>query len=166
MIGLQDIAAARGRLRGVAFHTPLVPCPGGEEGRALYFKPESLQPTGAFKLRGAYNKISSLSQEERSRGVVAHSSGNHARAVAYAIDMREADLLQHIRHDRAHRRIIVNHQHRCRQVNGHCMRSHRSVLAAGLEFRVKGQRVGVHNFASNHGAMLYTRRVSVTCHYA
>src|SRR5215204_3106208 len=84
MIGLRDIERAQRRLRGVALHTPLVPCPGGEEDRALYFKPENLQPTGAFKLRGAYNKISSLSPEERGRGVVAHSSGNHARAVAYA----------------------------------------------------------------------------------
>ena len=47
-------------------------------------KPESLQPIGSFKLRGAYNKISSLSPEERLRGVVAHSSGNHAQGVAYA----------------------------------------------------------------------------------
>jgi threonine dehydratase len=83
-IRLEHIAAARRRLRGVALRTHLVPCPGGEEGRALYFKPESLQPTGAFKLRGAYNKISSLSPDERERGVVAHSSGNHAQAVAYA----------------------------------------------------------------------------------
>ena len=84
MIGLEDIEVARRRLRGVALRTPLVPCPGNEEGRALYLKAESLQPTGAFKLRGAYNKISSLSPEEQGRGVVAHSSGNHARAVAYA----------------------------------------------------------------------------------
>jgi threonine dehydratase len=84
MIGLGDIGEARRRLRGVALRTPLVPCPHGREGRALYFKPESLQPTGAFKLRGAYNKISSLSPEERHRGVIAHSSGNHAQAVAYA----------------------------------------------------------------------------------
>jgi threonine dehydratase len=84
MIGLEDIEAARRRLRGVAFRTPLVPCPRGEENRALYLKPESLQPTGAFKLRGAYNKISSLSPEDRSIGVVTHSSGNHAQAVAYA----------------------------------------------------------------------------------
>jgi threonine dehydratase len=61
-----------------------VPCPRGEQDRVLYFKPESLQPTGAFKLRGAYNKISSLSREDRRLGVVAHSSGNHAQAVAYA----------------------------------------------------------------------------------
>jgi threonine dehydratase len=71
-------------VRGVALHTPLVPCPRRQENRALYLKAESLQPTGAFKLRGAYNKISSLPPEERSRGVVAHSSGNHAQAVAYA----------------------------------------------------------------------------------
>ena len=84
MIGLGDIGEARRRLRGVALRTPLVPCPHGRPGRALYFKPESLQPTGAFKLRGAYNKILSLSPEERRRGVIAHSSGNHAQAVAYA----------------------------------------------------------------------------------
>jgi threonine dehydratase len=84
MIGLDDIERAQGRLRGVALRTTLVPCPGSARDRALYFKPESLQPTGAFKLRGAYNKISSLTPEERARGVVAHSSGNHAQAVAYA----------------------------------------------------------------------------------
>jgi threonine dehydratase len=84
MIRAEDVAAARRRLQGVAFRTPLIPCPGGDGERRLLFKPESLQPTGAFKLRGAYNKISSLGPEERARGVVAHSSGNHARAVAYA----------------------------------------------------------------------------------
>src|SRR5919112_2972480 len=84
MIGLDDIAAARGRLQGIALRTPLVWCPGGTKNRVLYLKPESLQPTGAFKLRGAYNKISVLSPEDRRRGVVAHSSGNHAQAVAYA----------------------------------------------------------------------------------
>ena len=84
MITQEDIRLAQRRVRGVALHTPLVPCPRSEESSALYFKAENLQPTGAFKLRGAYNKIWSLSLEERSRGVVAHSSGNHAQAVAYA----------------------------------------------------------------------------------
>jgi threonine dehydratase len=84
MIESEDVEAARRRLQGVALRTPLVPCPRSEEDRALYFKPENLQPTGAFKLRGAYNKISALSSGERSLGVVAHSSGNHAQAVAYA----------------------------------------------------------------------------------
>src|SRR3712207_4711106 len=84
MIRPEDVEAARWRLRGVAVRTHLIPCPGGDGTRSLFFKPESLQPTGAFKLRGAYNKISALSDGERARGVVAHSSGNHAQAVAYA----------------------------------------------------------------------------------
>ncbi len=56
----------------------------GADGRRLYLKPENLQPIGAFKLRGAYNKIASLSPEERSRGVITYSSGNHGQGVAYA----------------------------------------------------------------------------------
>jgi threonine dehydratase len=54
------------------------------DGGRLYLKPENLQPVGAFKLRGAYNKIASLTDEERSRGVITYSSGNHAQGVAYA----------------------------------------------------------------------------------
>lgn len=62
--------------------TPLLPVPGGD--RALLLKPESLQPTGAFKIRGAVHATAVLPEDVRSRGVVAYSSGNHARAVAYA----------------------------------------------------------------------------------
>jgi len=54
------------------------------DGRRLYLKPENLQPIGAFKLRGAYNKIVSLTEQERRRGVISYSSGNHAQGVAYA----------------------------------------------------------------------------------
>ena len=57
---------------------------GRPDRRKLYLKPENLQPIGAFKLRGAYNKIASLSPEERSRGVITYSSGNHGQGVAYA----------------------------------------------------------------------------------
>ncbi len=56
----------------------------GPTARRLYLKPENLQPIGAFKLRGAYNKIASLSAEQRSRGVITYSSGNHGQGVAYA----------------------------------------------------------------------------------
>jgi threonine dehydratase len=76
-----EIKAAADRLHGVAVATTLVPFPAAGP---LLIKPESLQPTGAFKLRGAYNAISVLSESERQRGVVAHSSGNHGHAVAYA----------------------------------------------------------------------------------
>jgi threonine dehydratase len=75
-------------LRDVAVRTPLIPLhsyPGAQpDGRLLYIKAENLQPVGSFKLRGAYNKIASLTPEERRRGVIAYSSGNHAQGTAYA----------------------------------------------------------------------------------
>ena len=52
--------------------------------RKLYLKLENLQPIGAFKLRGAYNKVASLTDDERRRGVISYSSGNHGQGVAYA----------------------------------------------------------------------------------
>jgi threonine dehydratase len=81
LVTLADIKAAQERIRGVAFHTPLIPHP---KVAGLYLKAESLQPIGAFKIRGAYNKIASLPEAERKRGVITYSSGNHAQAVAYA----------------------------------------------------------------------------------
>ena len=84
MVDLEDIKMAHRRLQGLAAHTPLMLCPRSDSERFLYFQPESFQPVGSFKLRGAYNKIASLSEEEKSRGVVAYSSGNHAQGVAYA----------------------------------------------------------------------------------
>ncbi len=92
MIKLQEIRQAQRRIQGVATRTPLVPYfpPAGSNdtnkaGRGqLWFKPENLQPIGAFKIRGAYNKIASLTEAERRRGVITYSSGNHAQGVAYA----------------------------------------------------------------------------------
>ncbi|WP_034088968.1 threonine ammonia-lyase [Streptacidiphilus albus] len=85
LISLDDLRAAQKRIAGVAVRTPLLPCPWAEtEHRTLHLKPEMLQPTGAFKIRGAYNRLAALTPEERARGVVAQSSGNHAQAVAYA----------------------------------------------------------------------------------
>jgi threonine dehydratase len=81
-----DIREAAARLHGVAVGTTLVPFPGlspSGPGKLL-IKPECLQPVGSFKLRGAYNAISARPDADRSRGVVAHSSGNHGLAVAYA----------------------------------------------------------------------------------
>jgi threonine dehydratase len=82
---LSDIRAAQGRLRGVAARTRLIEFLHPEsDTRRLFLKPENQQPIGAFKLRGAYNKIASLSPEDRKRGVISYSSGNHAQGVAYA----------------------------------------------------------------------------------
>lgn len=84
MVTLADIRAAQSRLDGIAVRTPLLEWTGAADSRKLYLKLENLQPIGAFKLRGAYNKISSLGEEERRRGVISYSSGNHAQGVAYA----------------------------------------------------------------------------------
>jgi threonine dehydratase len=84
MVSLDDIRAAQTRLHGVAVRTPLFEWTAPNDARKLFLKLENLQPIGAFKLRGAYNKIVSLSDDERRRGVVSYSSGNHGQGVAYA----------------------------------------------------------------------------------
>lgn len=81
-----DVDAAAQRLAGVALRTPLVTSPvldAVTQGR-VFLKAEILQRTGSFKFRGAYNKLSSIPQHDRARGVVAFSSGNHAQGVAAA----------------------------------------------------------------------------------
>ncbi|MQY06037.1 threonine ammonia-lyase [Actinomadura macrotermitis] len=81
LVTLADIERAAAGVAGAVLRTPLVPFPGADP--ELLVKAESLQPIGAFKLRGARAVIGALPEEVRARGVVAHSSGNHAQAVAY-----------------------------------------------------------------------------------
>ncbi len=84
LVTLPELRSAHARLRGVALHTPLIrfELP-GQVGK-LWVKPEGLQPIGSFKLRGAFNKVVQLPADERARGVITYSSGNHAQGVAYA----------------------------------------------------------------------------------
>ncbi|HVO41362.1 MAG TPA: threonine/serine dehydratase [Aggregatilineales bacterium] len=84
MITLDDVQAARARLDGVAFHTPPIALPRRKNEPHVWFKPENLQPIGAFKIRGAYNRIAAIPEAQRAAGVIAYSSGNHAQGVAYA----------------------------------------------------------------------------------
>jgi threonine dehydratase len=85
MVTLKEIHVAQTRLNGIAVHTRLIEFSLPEsDHRQLYLKPENQQPIGAFKLRGAYNKIAALSTADRQRGVITYSSGNHAQGVAYA----------------------------------------------------------------------------------
>lgn len=86
MITFLDVESAYTTVRPVVHKTPLLGSRTLNErvGNEALFKAENLQRIGAFKIRGAYNKIASLSAEERKRGVVAHSSGNHAQGVALA----------------------------------------------------------------------------------
>ncbi len=86
MLTLESFKAARSVLQAVLRPTPLIYSPYLSKtcGNNVYLKPENMQATGAYKLRGAYYKISTLSQEEKDRGLVTASAGNHAQGVAYA----------------------------------------------------------------------------------
>ncbi len=102
MITLSDLHSAQAILYGITVRTRLIEFNNDtrvphvsrslrdlgtfapDPNRRLFLKPENQQPVGAFKLRGAYNKIASLSPDERKRGVISYSSGNHAQGVAYA----------------------------------------------------------------------------------
>ncbi len=86
MFPLEKIQQAHQRIKDVVVHTPFSYAPflSEESGVEVYLKKENLQMTGAFKLRGAFNKIASLSDAERAKGVVAASAGNHAQGVAYS----------------------------------------------------------------------------------
>ena len=84
MLTFDHILQAQARLRGVAHRTPVLTSQqfNAQAGCEVFFKAENLQRAGAFKFRGAYNKISALTNDERKNGVLAYSSGNHAQAVA------------------------------------------------------------------------------------
>ena len=89
LVTLTEIRAAAARIASIAVRTPLVEASfpgisGYGTGKRIYLKAESLQPIGAFKIRGAANKILQLTHEEIAHGVITYSSGNHAQGVAYA----------------------------------------------------------------------------------
>src|SRR3954454_14400790 len=92
MVTLADVQAARERIRSHVHRTPVLTSRqiNARVGARVFFKCEIFQKVGAFKARGAFSRLTLLSPEERSRGVVAFSSGNHAQAVALAA--RELDL--------------------------------------------------------------------------
>ncbi len=85
LVDLAAIRAAADRLRGITLRTPLVAF--GPPSDRCFLKAESLQPIGAFKLRGAYVAVASLSRDELARGVITYSSGNHAQGVARAAQL-------------------------------------------------------------------------------
>jgi len=84
LVGLGGVRAAADRIAGQVVRTPLLPCPWADERRPLWLKPENLQPTGSFKMRGALNALGALDAGVRAHGVLTHSSGNHGRALAWA----------------------------------------------------------------------------------
>lgn len=84
LVGMSEISAAAARIRGLVRRTPIVPTSLGTASSPLLLKAENLQVTGSFKARGATNAVALLDDDARARGVVTHSSGNHAQALARA----------------------------------------------------------------------------------
>ena len=84
LVSLDEIRAAAVRIAGVARRTPLIEVGGAGVGPTFAVKCENMQPAGAFKIRGAYNMLSQLGQDERAAGVITYSSGNHGQAMALA----------------------------------------------------------------------------------
>src|SRR5919106_6664793 len=91
-VTLGAIRAAADRVRPIARVTPLADV-SLAAGRPLFLKCENLQPAGAFKIRGAYNAIAGLGDEQRRRGVITYSSGNHAQAMALAGQLQGVKVL-------------------------------------------------------------------------
>lgn len=98
-----DIEEARNRIRGVASRTPLLPASRFDD--KTYLKLECLQPTGSFKVRGAWNRMSRCSKEERDRGFVTVSAGNHGQAVAYCAKRLGAACTVYVPDDAVQRKV-------------------------------------------------------------
>ncbi|MCW5803032.1 MAG: threo-3-hydroxy-L-aspartate ammonia-lyase [Deltaproteobacteria bacterium] len=88
-VAYEDVVAARARIRGVAIRTPVMTSRTADAraGASLFFKCEQLQRVGAFKFRGAYNALARFTPEQRARGVLTFSSGNHAQGIALAAQL-------------------------------------------------------------------------------
>lgn len=97
------ITVAREKLRGVVPETPLLPLE--FDGQRFWCKAESMQPVGAFKLRGAWHRLTELSEEQRQAGVVAFSSGNHAQGVAWAAQRLGMPALIVMPSDAPHKKV-------------------------------------------------------------
>jgi threonine dehydratase len=96
-----DVVAAAQRLDGIAHRTPVLRSRTADAllGAQVFFKCENLQRSGAFKFRGAYNALAQFTPAQRSRGVVAFSSGNHAQAVALAAQLLQIPAVIVMPHD-------------------------------------------------------------------
>ena len=109
-ISLEQIIQAKNTLAGVLVPTTLQYSKtfSTMSGNEVYMKPECLQKTGAFKLRGAYNKIANLTQEQKNRGIITTSSGNHGAATAYSAMLHgiKATVIMPIKHSPPKRAAI------------------------------------------------------------
>ena len=142
MITIDDIRDAASRLQGIARRTPLLPSDRLSErlGCEVLLKCENLQVTGAFKIRGASNLIFSLSKEQRQRGVVTYSSGNHAQAVAIAAEAVGARATIVMPEDAPRSKVAAT-------------RSHRATIVTYDRFTASREEIG-HKIAGETGAVI------------
>jgi threonine dehydratase len=129
-----DVVAAAARLRGVAHRTPVLTSRSLDRrtGAATFLKCENLQRMGAFKFRGAYNRLAQLTPEERERGVVAYSSGNHAQGVALAAQLLEIPAVILMPEDAPAAKVAATREYGAEIIFFDRERSHRAELAADI----------------------------------
>ncbi len=134
MIGVDDVRAAAARLAGIAHRTPVVTSRTLDEraGATVFLKCENMQRMGAFKFRGAYNRIAQMTQEERERGIVAFSSGNHAQGVALAAKLLGARATIVMPSDAPASKLAATRGYGAEVVEYERARSHREEIAQSL----------------------------------
>jgi threonine dehydratase len=135
MLHITDIHAAAARLKGVAHRTPMLRSRTLDEmlGLQVYMKAENLQRMGAFKFRGGYNAINAMSAEQRARGVVTYSSGNHAQAVALAARLHGCRATIVMPQDAPAVKLAATRGYGAEVVTYDRYREDRSAIAARLE---------------------------------
>lgn len=133
-VSFADVEAAAGRIKGQAVRTPLLSFPALDQatGGKILIKPECLQLTGSFKFRGAYNRLSQLNDDERRRGVVAFSSGNHGQGVALAAKMLGIDAIIVMPADAPGIKLDNTRAHGATIVPYDRQRDNREAVAAGI----------------------------------
>jgi threonine dehydratase len=133
-IGFEDVVAAAARLRGVAHRTPVVSSRSVDRitGAEAFLKCENLQRMGAFKFRGAYNRLAQLPPEARAGGVVAYSSGNHAQGVALAAQLLAIPAVILMPEDAPAAKVAATREYGAEVIFFDRERSHRAELAAGI----------------------------------
>jgi threonine dehydratase len=134
IVSIDDVRAAAQRLRGIAHRTPVVTSRTLNErtGGELYLKCENFQRMGAFKFRGAYNRISQFNAEQRKGGVVAFSSGNHAQGVALASKILGVPAVIVMPDDAPKAKIAATREYGAEIVLYDRYRSHRAEIAQGI----------------------------------
>jgi threonine dehydratase len=136
---IDDVHAAARRLRNRIHRTPVVSCQSVDDvtGYSVFFKCENLQRAGAFKIRGALNKLLTLAPDERKRGVVAFSSGNHAQGVALAARMTETTSIICMPSDAPRLKLEATRRYGAEVVSYDRQKDDREAIARGIAARTQ-----------------------------